>query len=84
MRWTAAVEAPIDSGGGGRDFRVGKLSALPNISALCTVAGTTVLGIHSGHSKNLLRFTLGEQKHSVGYSGIHRTHKEKILGHAPA
>ena len=57
--------------GGGGDFWVRKISAPPNVGALCTVAGTTVLGIHSGCTKKSFGIRTGNAK---SFFGIHRIH----------
>ena len=41
---------PPATGGGGGGISVGKISAPRSFGALCTVGGTTVLGIHSGYT----------------------------------
>ena len=51
-------------------FWVGKFWAPPNFGALCTVAGTTIVGIHSGYTKNP--------------SGVHRILKKICFGYALA
>ena len=58
---------------GEENFLVGRISAPLNCGAWCTVAGTTVHGIHSGYTKKSFGITLGTQKHSLGYKGYART-----------
>ena len=62
----------VGAGGrGGRDT--------PNFGALCTAAGTTALGIHSGYTK---KSSGARTVHTRSFCGTHRTDKNKILGYA--
>ena len=72
-------------GRGEGDYRVGKLFGgkflvgenfgTSNFGALCTVAGTTVLGIHSGYTKESFGIHTG---YTQSLFGIHGTHN-KVL-----
>ena len=65
-----AMALPYRGGRGRENF------GTPNIGALCTVAGTTVLGIHSGDTKTSFGMHAGCTK---PFFEIHRTQKEKLL-----
>ena len=48
--------------GGGGGFSGGENFSTPNFGALCTIAGTTVLGIHSGYTKKSFGIHTGYTK----------------------
>ena len=69
-RRNAPMRPPLRGG-----VRAGEMSASPNFGALCTVAGTTALGIHSGHTKQSFGIRTGTG-HTKSFFGVH--------GYAPA
>ena len=71
---TPATVRFSSKGGGGGGFRVGKIAASPNVGALCTAAGTTALGRHSGYTKNSFGV------HTKPFFGVHRIHKKILFG----